>query len=253
MEKEIYEKIIKKKEFSDLPKKDVEMAFSHFEKREVGCEEKVRLTRELLHKVYSGFTSQKLLSLKDKNAEWLLNKHLSTRERFFHYEELYRRLLNYFGKELTIFDLGCGINGLSYKYLPKGTGYVGIEAIGQLVKLQSYHFKTRGIENCQAIHKSLFELEKIKKYIKQVKGNKIIFLFKTIDSLEMIKRDYSKELLRKIVPLVDRVVVSFALMSMKKRQKFKVKRSWIKNFIGENFKILDDFTLGGEEYIVFKK
>ena len=39
---EIINKIIQKREFSQLPKKDVEIAFSHFEKREVSDEEKIK-------------------------------------------------------------------------------------------------------------------------------------------------------------------------------------------------------------------
>jgi predicted nucleotidyltransferase len=36
-------------------------------------------------------------------------------------------------------------------------------------------------------------------------------------------------------------------------KKFKAKRDWIVNFIRENFKILGDFEIGGERYIIFSK
>jgi len=42
-----------------------------------------------------------------------------------------------------------------------------------------------------------------------------------IDSLEVIERNYSKKLLKEIVPLVDLVVLSFATRSLGKRSKFK--------------------------------
>jgi hypothetical protein len=253
---ELIKKITQKKEFSQLPKKDIELAFEKFDKDKYSDEEKFKLTRDLLRKVFSAFTSRKILSLKDKNEEWVLKKHLSTRERLQYYGELYSRILGDLKEEKNIFDLGAGVNGFSYKYLEevdKNFYYIGIEAIGQLVELMNYHFKTRGIENCHAIHMSLFEVDKIKKYIKQVKGKKIVFLFKTIDSLEMLERDYSKKLIHKLIPLVDKIVVSFATESMIKRQKFKANRNWIINFIKDNFKLLDDFSLGGERYIVFKK
>ena len=163
MEKEIYEQIIKKKDFSHLPMRDVEKTFEHFEKRQVSDEEKIRLTRDLLRKVFSAFTSQKILSLKDKEPEWVLRKHISTRERLPYYNELYSRLLKDFtDKEVTIFDLGAGINGFSYNYFSGKLYYIGIEAIGQLVDLMNYYFKTRGL-NARAVHESLFELDKIKK------------------------------------------------------------------------------------------
>jgi len=252
MEKKIYEQITKKKDFSQLPMKDVGRAFRVFEKRQVSDEEKIRLTRDLLRKVFSAFTSKKILSLKDKEPEWILRKHISTRERLPYYSEIYERLLKDFAEnEITVFDLGAGINGFSYNYFPRKLYYVAIEAMGQLVDLMNYYFKTRGLE-AGAIHESLFSLDKIKKYLNQSKGEKIIFLFKTLDSLEMLERDYSKTLLNEIVPLANRVVVSFATRSLIKKTKFKAKRSWLINFIKENFVILDDFESGSERYIVFQ-
>ncbi|MBR9701446.1 hypothetical protein GOV13_00825 [Candidatus Pacearchaeota archaeon] len=272
---ELFQKITQKKEFSQLPKKDVELAFEKFDKDQYGDEEKVKLTRDLLRKVFSVFTSQKILNIKDRDEdakskrilrrpklnpkfnsnEWILKKHLSTKERLPYYEELYSKLLKDFKKSVTIFDLGAGVNGFSYKYLGnvvKNFSYIGIEAMKQLVDLMNYHFKQEKI-NGKAIHESLFEIVKIKKYVKQVKGAKVIFLFKTLDSLEMLRRNYSKELLRELVPLVDLVVVSFATRSLVKRTKFKVKRNWIVNFIEENFDMLDDFELGSERYLSFRQ
>lgn len=249
---ELIKKITEKKEFSQLPKKDVEIVFSKFDKSSYIDEEKIKLTRDLLRKVFSVFTSGKLLTIKDKEPEWILRKHISTRERFEYYPELYFRLLEEFNKEnITIFDLGAGINGFSYNFFPKNTSYIGIEGMKQLVDLMNYYFKKRNLKGI-AIHESLFEIEKIKKEIKQVKGKRIIFLFKIIDSLEMIKGDYSKTLLRELTPLADKVVLSFATRSLIKRQKFKANRNWIKEFIKENFELLDEFELGIEKYLVFR-
>jgi len=255
MDKKLYEKITQKKEFSQLPRKDVELAFEKFDNEDYIDEEKVKLTRDLLMKAYSVFASEKLLNVKDKDVEWLLKRHSSTRERFDFYPELYKKLFGDVKNNFTIFDLGAGMNGLSYRFFPKKLDfdYIGIEAMGQLVDLANYHFKTRGIENCMALHLSLFELEKIKKYLKQVKGVKIVFLFKVVDSLEMLERNYSKKLLLEIVPLVEKIVVSFATMSLISRRKFRANKKWLVDFIEENFKILDDFEFGGEKYIMFSK
>jgi hypothetical protein len=68
-----------------------------------------------------------------------------------------------------------------------------------------------------------------------------------------MKRNYSKELLKELVSLVDKIVLSFATQSMARGDKFKAKRTWIVNFIKENFNVLDDFELGSERYIVFNK
>lgn len=252
---ELIKKITSKKEFSQLPEKDVLLALKKFDNENYIDEERVKLTRDLLRKVFSGFTSQKLLSLKDKSPEWILRKHLSTRERLPYYKQIYKKFLIDFDSQTTIFDLGAGVNGFSFIYLRKVIGrvnYIGIEAIGQLSKLMNSYFKKNKFK-AKAIHMSLFELEKLKKIIKKPKTQKIIFLFKTLDSLEMMERDYSKKLLKQIVLLVDLIIISFATRSMIKRKKFKVKRNWIVNFVKENFELIDDFELGGERYLSFRK
>ena len=250
---ELIKKITSKKEFSALPEIDVNKAFAQFDLEKYTDEEKIKLTRDLLRKVFSAFTSQKILNLKDKDSEWILKKHLSTRERFNHYPELYNRILK--NKNATIIDLGAGVNGFSLNFMKKVSWkgkYLSVEAIGQFINLMNFYFKKNKL-NAQAIHLSLFELEKIKNLIKKEKGEKIVFLFKTLDSLEMLERNYSKKLLLEIAPLVNKVVVSFATRSMVSRKKFMVNRGWIVNFIEDNFKILDDFELGGERYIIINK
>jgi len=258
MEKQqLIKKITQKKEFSELPKKDVELAFEQFNKGKYLDEEKIKLTRDLLRRVFSAFTSLKLLSLKNKDEEWILKKHFSTRERLPYYKKLYEQLLNDFelGKKLTVIDLGAGVNGFSYKFLKEvkhNLDYVGIEAVGQLVELTNNYFIKNNIKGI-VYHESLFDLEKIKSIIKKIKTQKVIFLFKTLDSLEMLERNYSKKLILEIVDLADRIIISFATRSMIKKTKFKVNREWIINFLKDNFNMLDDFELGSERYIVFCK
>jgi hypothetical protein len=255
---EIIKKIISKKEFSQLPKKDVEIVFKKFERRQTSDEEKIKLTRDALRKIYSVFTSGKLLNKKildKKNSEEILRKHISTRERFDFYSELYGKLFERLReKEISVFDFGAGINGLSYDFFPKDKkiNYVSVEAVGQLNELVNYYFERNKFLG-KAIHGSLFDIEKIKKIILDRKGKKILFMFKVIDSLEMVERDFSKKFLMEITPKVDFVVVSFATRSLVSGKKFSVKRYWFENFVREEFNVLDDFVLGSERYILFKK
>lgn len=249
---QIISKIMEKKDFSKLPIKDVEMALAHFERRDTSDEEKIRLTRELLHKVFSSFTSQKLLSPKDKSVDWILRKHLSTRERLPYYDSIYSRIFRNLEGKINVFDLGAGVNGFSYSYFKQKVNYLAVEAVGQLVELMSDYFKKNKFD-AKLIHMSLFELEKLKGLIKKTKGNKVVFLFKTLDSLEMMEKDYSKKILMEITPIVDFVVVSFATRSMISRKKFNVSRNWIIEFIKENFKLIDAFEIGDEKYVKFEK
>jgi len=252
--RQLIEKITKKKEFSQLPEKDVELAFSKFDKKQYVDEEKVKFTRELLHKVVGGFVSRKLLSPKNKDEEWILRKHLSTRERLPYYKKVYCRIFKNFDKlrKISIVDLGAGINGFGYKYFPCEVNYVGVEAMGQLVDLTNAYFKKNKIKG-RVFHTSLFDIEEVKELIKKTKKPRIILLLKMIGPLETMKRDYSKEFLEQVISLSDGVVVSFATETMQKRLRFKWKRNWFVNFVKDNFKILDDFEIGGERYLILSK
>jgi len=255
MNSELLDKITEKKEFSKLPKKDVEIAFEKFDKERNNDYQKLKLTRNFLRGIYSSFSSRKLLSLnKLKEIDWYLMKHKSTKERYLYYEEIYKRIFQNI-KKCSVIDLGSGINGLSYGFfenLKINVNYVAVEAVGQLVELMNFVFKKNKVKG-QAFHLSLFEIDKIKNLIKKQTRPRIIFLMKVIDSLETLKRDYSKNLILEIAPLAEKIVLSFATKSIGKRKKFSVNRNWILKFIKENYETLDDFELGGERYIIFRK
>jgi hypothetical protein len=252
--KELIEKIISKKEFSQLPKEEVELALEKFENKNLNDYQKFKMTRQFLRKLFSSFSSRKVFSSGEKDFEWYLLKHKSTKERYPYYNEVYLRCLNGF-KKTSVLDLGAGINGLSYTFFSKlgiKVNYIAVEAIGQFVEIMNTYFRKNNF-SAKAYHLSLFNLEKIKEIILEQKEPRIIFLFKIIDSLELVKRDYSKELLRGLSKISDRIIISFATKTLGSRKKFSVQRTWITRFISENFKILDDFELGGERYISFEK
>ena len=143
---ELIEKITQKKEFSKLPKKDVELAFEKFDKSKNADYQKLKLTRQFLRKVYSSFASRKLLNIKDRDVEWVLNKHKSTKERFPYYEEVYERIFEGLNGKISVIDLGAGVNGFSYGFFKnQKINYVGVEAVGQLVELMNYFFKSKKI------------------------------------------------------------------------------------------------------------
>ncbi len=250
----ILKKIMSKKELSQIPKKDVERAFELFDKKEYSDLEKIKLTRELLRRVFTAFMGRRIMNPKDKDARWFLLRHVSTRERFDFYEKIYERLLgNIRERELSVIDLGAGINGLSYGFFPKNKkiNYLGVEGVKQLVDVVNYFFKKNKI-NARVLHESLFELERIKEIIQKQKNPRICFLFKTVDSLEMLERNYTKKFLAEIAPLCNRIIVSFATRSLFRKHLFKVRRDWAVNYIKQNFRVLDDFEIGSERYIVFQ-
>ncbi|MEA3330018.1 MAG: hypothetical protein U9Q06_04720, partial [Nanoarchaeota archaeon] len=225
MIQEIFDKVVEKKEFSQLPKEDVELAFKTFEKSQISDEEKVKKTRNLLRQIYSGFGSKKLMNWKNKSADEVLKKHLSTRERYNYYEEIYSRLLNGLEK-YSVVDLGAGVNGFSYNFFKGEVDYLGVEAVGQFVTLTNDFFKKKRIKGL-AVHLSLFDKKKVINLIKKMKTPRIVFMFKVIDSLEKLERNYTLEFLRELKTVdIKKIVVSFATESWFKRKKFFAKRNW---------------------------
>jgi len=254
-ESELIEKIMEKKEFSELPKKDVERIFEKFDKDEFSDEEKVKLSRNVLRKIFSGFGGRKILSWKDKTEDEILKKHLSTRERLESYSEVYSRILVNIPEKISVVDLGCGVNGASYGFFEKcnkKAKYFGVEAVGQISNLVNSFFKKEKIPG-QVFHFSLLDIKKVKEVISKAGKPRIVFLFKVIDSLETFEKDFTKKLLKEIVPLSDRIVISFATESWMRRKKFFANRKWLIDFIRESWQFTDDFTVDGERYLVFSK
>jgi len=243
---ELISQIVEKKEFQELPIGVIERVLEIKEIKNKLGEQKIKEARAFLRKYFSVFMTNKIISGK-LNEKEILDKHISTKGRDYH--KLYPRILE---KEDMIIDLGAGLNGFSYSYLPKKSRYVAVEAIKRFVQLMEEYF-IKNKFNAIAYHQDLFDLEGIIKVINREKGKKAIFLFNVIDALERIEKDYSKKLILKLIGLVDKVIISWPIKSISGKNKFKAKRFWIISFIENNFLILNDFESNGERFIVFRK
>jgi len=237
--------IKKKKEFSEIPDSIVKKILQMKKVRGLEGKSKVKEARAILRKLFSAFLTKKMLTGKIKDEE-ILSRHVSTK--FRDYNKLYSRILD---NEKSLIDLGSGVNGFSYKYLRKKVKYVGVEGVGQIVKLTNNYFKKNKV-NGKVIHEDLLNIKKILKIIKETEKPRIVFMFNIIDGLALIDKEKAKEMVRGVVGVVDKVVLSFPVRSLGKRKEFKVKRYWLISFL-ERFKILDKFEMGGEKFVVLKK
>ena len=241
VDKKIISKVKEKKEFSQLLDNLVEKAL-------VAGKGDVRQARAILRKYFGVFLTNKVLKPKSLD-ERILKSHISTRNR--DYLKIYKRILDN-EKIKTIVDLGCGVNGFSYGFLPKKIKYFGIEAAGQLVDLMNNYFKDRGFDG-ESIRCDLFDINKVLEILKKSEKPQVVFLFNVIDALEFFERNFSKKLIYEVSENCEKIVLSFPVQSLSGKIRFKAKRYWILNFLEERFKILDDFELSGERFIVFKK
>lgn len=236
------EKIKEKKEFSQLPDSLIERAVQI-------AKGDVKEARAILRKYFGVFLTNKLLSGK-LSPEEILKKHLSTKNR--DYGELYRKLIV---GEKTVVDLGAGVNGFSYNFMPRNTVYVAIEATGQFVKMMNNYFRDRGYEKAHVFHRDLYDLGFIIKILKGLEEKKprVVFMFNILDALEFFKRDYSKKLIAEVSENCEKLVLSFPTKSLSGKTTFKVSRGWLKGYIEENFGICEEFSLNGERFLIIKK
>lgn len=151
----------------------------------------------------------------------------------------------------TVVDLGCGVNGFSYGFLPRGLTYVGIEAVGQLVDLTNKYFKDRGFEQAHVFHRDLFDLRFVKDILNKLGSVKprVVFLFQVIDALESFEKDFSKKFLKEIIGGCEFIVLSLPLKSISSKTKFAVNRKWLVDFLDEEFEVLGDFKTRTERFI----
>ena len=212
----------------------------------------VKNSRALLRKYFGVFLTNKILKEK-VIGEDILKSHKSSKKR--NYQEFYKNIFFENEKVGSIIDLGCGVNGFSYNFMYEVVGnidYVGIEASGQLVEFINKYFKEKNLSG-NAISLDLFDINAVLKILKKKKKPRIVFMFQIIDALENLKFNFSKKFIFEISKECEKIILSLSTESLGGRKKFLVKRSWIIDFLEQNFIINRDFRINGERFIIFSK
>jgi len=235
----VVEEIKKKREFSGLPDSIVERV-ADLSKGDV------KESRKLLRKYFGVFLTNKVL----KGKGDLLKAHMSSKKR--DYEKFYGEIFSDIDSVGSVIDLGCGVNGFSYEYLPKGISYVGVEAAGQLVEHMNDYFKANDFL-AEAVVGDLFDVENVLKILRGQKKLRVVFMFQVVDALENLERDFSKKFISEISGECEKIVLTLPTESLGGRKKFAVQRKWIVDFLEENFVIEKDFLRDGERIIVLRK
>jgi len=238
----------------------------------------VKDARALLRKYFGVFLTNRVL----KGKGDLLGMHMSSKKR--DYQKFYSKIFGVVGglgrlgedfddcrhREVgSIIDLGCGVNGFSYKYLPRGVSYVGVEAVGQLVDLTNGYFEEEGV-SAEAVCMDLFDVDLVVDILKNSKKPRVVFLFQVVDALEGLERDFSKRFLLEISGECEWIVLSLPMESLGSRKKFESRRKWLVDFLSskdgsskdysteysseprERFVIVRDFVENGERTIILK-
>ena len=237
----IVEEVKKKREFSELSDSIV--------KRVVKITEgDVKESRALLRKYFGVFLTNKIFKGKI-SADEMLTTHMSSKKR--NYLEFYKDIFSGIKNVGSVIDLGCGINGFSYKYLQNILGdidYVGIEATGQLVKHVNKYFHNERFP-AKVIVGDLFDIDTISKVLQEQKKERVMFLFQVIDVLENFERNFSKKFILEISKECEKIILSLPIESLGGRRSFIAQRKWIVDFLDENFEIEKDFEMNGERVL----
>jgi 16S rRNA (guanine(1405)-N(7))-methyltransferase len=244
--KELVKKIKSKKELKHL---DDDFVIKLLRQKQIKTHNKrskeykalLKEMRKDLRDVYGVFIlknyDKKELWLKEGKIDEILRLHKSTKERFGYYKEVYDRIFSITGFPKKILDLGCGLNPLSYKYLNCKPYYIASDISKEDLLFIEKFFKEYKIKG-RTIKADLTEK------IPDVKVD-VCFMFKLLDSLETLKLNITKKLLRKIKAKY--IIVSFPTMSIGGKKEMH-ERKWFEELISDATK----FTIPNEVFYIIK-
>jgi len=181
--------------------------------------------------------------LSEDDYKLILSSHLSTKERFQSYPQIYEQIFKII-KPKTILDLGCGLNPLSYHYMNRKVQYIASDIdrknlafIEQFFNLSGIDGKTQilDIENEQDIQKLAFI------------PVDVCFLFKL---LEIDKRTAEK-----IVSAVDAqvIVASFSTINLSGEPMARPEREWFEKMLHRLGYKFSTFKTENEIFYVIRK
>jgi len=240
---DLISEVRKKKEFSALPDSVVVRALEK-------SGDDVKEARKFLRKYFGVFLTNKVL----KGKGYLLEAHMSSKKRDYQkfYGEIFGAIGNRQSDIKSVVDLGCGVNGFSYEFLPGSPRYVGIEAAGQLVRQMNEFFEAKGFD-AEAVCGDLFDLDFVVKTLEKAEKDRVVFLFQVVDALESVERNFSLKLVDKIMENCEWLVLSVPLVSLGGGKKFAVKRKWLMDYLEDGFDIVRDFEMFGERVLIVRK
>jgi 16S rRNA (guanine(1405)-N(7))-methyltransferase len=210
----------------------------------------VKDVRAKLHRLYSSYQTRKkskkreiyLAELKNREeileiTKKLLSLVVSTKERLEDYLRVYETIFKITGKPNIIVDIGCGLNPLSYPLMKlEKLDYYAYDIDEEDMIFLNNYFKIMKDKGLNGNAKILDVNNKEK--IDNLPNSDIIFLFKTLDLVNINKNKLIENLLKKTKFLV----VSFATKTLTGRPMKLKRRTGFEAFLIRNnfkFKIIE--------------
>ncbi|MBW2990449.1 hypothetical protein KY348_01960 [Candidatus Woesearchaeota archaeon] len=249
-----------------INKKLKQRKYSEF-KRSKEHKELIKKIRAELREVYGVFILRgydklpKLLKELRKNPSIenhnkILALHKSTKERLPYYALVYKKIFEITGKPNRIIDLACGLNPFSYPYVANlgcEPEYLACDLADKDLEYIKEYFRIMGIKGStkkiNLIKSNLFDVKKLKEVENQYA---LVLLLKTLDSLETVKRNVSKQILESIK--AEFIVVSFSTKSLGgKKAIHKDRRAWFERLARNQGYQVNIFEIPGEIFYILTK
>jgi len=216
-----------------------------------------------LHKIYGSFQTnsrgkrEKYLEefkLAPDNIELtkkILLTNSSTKERLENYEEIYRKIFEITGKPISVLDLGCGLNPVSFPFmnLEKVNYYAYDIDNADISLLNDYFFimKEKISGKAETINLSTIEDDEIKKLPKA----DICFMFKLVDVLDRKDHKQSEKIISNLNS--DWIVVSFSKKTITGRMMNFPYRGWVERMLERNKLDFQKIDFENEVFYIIKK
>ena len=181
---------------------------------------------------------------KIENYNKILRLHKSSKERLPYYAAVYKMIFTITGRPKNIVDLACGLNPVSYPYLGFNPEYFASD-----LNQKDCDFINKFFEKLSIPGKAVpIDLTKPEEWSK-IPECDVCFLLKTLDSLETVKKNVSRELINAINCKF--LVVSFPKESLGGKKSIdSSKRNWFYKILQQKKFKYEEFEVSNELFIV---
>jgi hypothetical protein len=184
-------------------------------------------------------------ALTEDDYQNIFSLHLSTKERFQHYSQIYQEIFKVTGKPEIIMDLGCGLNPLSahymglkkFKYIASDIDRNSLEIIREFFELSGFDGKTMVLDfqNEGDIQKLAFI------------PVDVCFMFKILEIDKRIAEDLITSVNSKFI------IASFSTLSVSGKIMSSPEREWFEKMLSRLKYKFETFKTENELFYIIRK
>lgn len=219
----------------------------------------VKSIRDVARRIYGVYIGKKygkrdeLLVVGDYDG--LLDLHMSTKERFNHYEEIYKVLIEKTMCPKSVLDLACGFNPLAVNYLYDACGkkkkirYYACDISEEDMDFLNRAFSTGNYNSDSlAFRCDLSDVYSLK-VLEQYKTDWCL-LFKALDPIEEISENITYDLLDNIKSKY--IIVSFPMVTVSRKPMKNPRRNWFEKVLNRKELLFEMVEINDELFYIIE-